>query len=248
MDGLLWFILAILALLWLQRVLHREIQAVLLILTRNPALTVGLFSLFFFPGVFLHEFSHFLMAKLLFVRTGGFSLIPQSLPDGHLRMGYMETAQTDVARDSLIGAAPVLAGGAVVALIALYPLNLLPLWGVLRSGQFDLFWLGITLLPQIKDFWLWFYLTFAISSTMMPSESDRNAWLPLALIVVGLLGAALLAGAGPWMMTSVTPSINAFLRSAALVFGLSSALHAILSLPIMLAHRVLSRITGLDVA
>ena len=187
------------------------------------------------------------MAKLLFVRTGGFSLIPQSLPDGHLRMGYMETAQTDVARDSLIGAAPVLAGGAVVALIALYPLKLLPLWGVLRSGQFDLFWLGITLLPQIKDFWLWFYLTFAISSTMMPSESDRNAWLPLALILVGLLGFALLAGAGPWMMASVTPSINAFLRSAALVFGLSSTLHAILSLPVMLAHRVLSRITGLDV-
>lgn len=246
-DGLIWFVLAILALLWLQRALHHEIQAVLLITTRNPALTVGLFSAFFFPGVFLHEFSHFVMAKLLFVRTGGFSLIPQSMPDGHLRMGYMETAQTDVARDSLIGAAPVLAGASIVALIALKPLNLLPLWGVLRNGQFDLFWLGITLLPQINDFWLWFYLTFAISSTMMPSESDRHAWLPLGMIVVGLLGLALLAGAGDWMMRNVTPSLNAFLRSAALVFVLSSVLHAALIVPAMLAHRVLSRLTGLDV-
>jgi len=246
-DGLFWFILSILALLWLQRLLHHEIQAVLLILTRNPALTVGLFSIFFFPGVFLHEFSHFVMAKLLFVRTGGFSLIPQSMPDGRLRMGYMETAQTDVARDSLIGAAPVIAGASLVALIALYPLNLLPLWSVLRNAQFDLFWLGITLLPRISDFWLWFYLTFAISSTMMPSESDRHAWLPLGMIVLGLLGLALLAGAGPWMMTEVAPRLNAFLRGAALVFVLSSALHALLSLPFMLLHRILTRVTGLDV-
>jgi hypothetical protein len=246
-DGLLWFVVAIVALLLLQRVLHHEIQAVLLILTRNPALTIGLFSVFFFPGVLLHEFSHFLMAKLLFVPTGGFSLIPQSLPDGRLRLGYMETAQADVARDSLIGAAPIITGGLAIALIALQPLNLLPLWGVLRNGQFELFWLGITMLTQIRDFWLWFYLAFAISSTMMPSESDRHAWLPLGLILLVLLGLALLAGAGPWMIESLAPPLNAFLRSAALVFALSSALHVIFSLPVTLVHRILSRLTGLDV-
>lgn len=246
-DGLFWFVLAILALLWLQRILHHEIQAVILILTRNPALAVGLFSVFFFPGVFLHEFSHFLVAKILTVRTGGFSLIPQSLPDGRLRLGYMETAQSDLVRDSLIGAAPIITGGLVVALIAIYPLNLLPLWGVLRNGQFELFWLGVTLLPQIKDFWLWFYLTFAISSTMMPSESDRHAWLPLALIVLVLLVLALVAGAGPWMLSSVTPPLNTFLRSAAVVFALSAGVHALFSLPVMLLHRLLSRVTGLEV-
>jgi hypothetical protein len=246
-DGLLWFVVAIVALLLLQRVLHHEIQAVLLILTRNPALTIGLFSVFFFPGVFLHEFSHFLMAKLLFVPTGGFSLIPQTLPDGRLRLGYMETAQADVARDSLIGAGPIITGGLAVALIALHPLNLLPLWGVLRDGQFGLFWLGITLLPQIRDFWLWFYLAFAISSTMMPSESDRHAWLPLGLLLLVLLGLALLAGAGPWMVESLAPPLTAFLRSAALVFALSAILHAVFSLPVMLAHRILTRLTGLDV-
>ena len=246
-DGLLWFVLGTLALLWLQRLLHHEIQAVILILTRNPALTVGLFSFFFFPGVFLHEFSHFLMAKLLVVRTGGFSLIPQSLPDGRLRLGYMETARTDIARDSLIGAGPILTGGLAVALIALHPLHLLPLWAVLRNGQFDLFWLGVTLLPQVNDFWLWFYLTFAISSTMMPSESDRHAWLPVGLILVVLLVLAVVAGAGPWMLESLAPPLNAFLRGAALVFILSSALHAVLSLPTLLVHRILTRITGLDV-
>lgn len=246
-DGLLWFVLALLALVWLQRVLHHEIQAIFLILTRNPALTVGLFSVLFFPGVFLHELSHFLMAKLLGVRTGGFSLIPQAMPDGRLQLGYVETARTDMARDSLIGAAPIVAGGLVVAYIAIYPLNLLPLWDVLRNAQFNLFWLGITLLPQMKDFALWFYLTFAISSTMMPSESDRHAWLPLGLLVAALLALALFAGAGPWMLATVTPPLNAFLRSVALIFVLSSMVHGALSLPLLGIHRLLTRVTGLDV-
>jgi hypothetical protein len=246
-DGLFWFILAIFALMGLQRLLHHEIQAVLLIATRNPALTVGLFSIFFFPGVFLHEFSHFVMAKILFVRTGGFSLIPQSMPDGRLRMGYMETAQTDVARDSLIGAAPVLAGASIVALIALYPLNLLPLWGVLRNGQFDLFWLGITLLPSIKDFWLWFYLTFAISSTMMPSESDRHAWLELIISIGILFAITLLFGAGPWMLTTLGPALGNFFGFVAAIFGLSNFVHVLLILPTALIHKFVSRLTGLDV-
>ena len=35
-DGLLWFVLAVLALLFLQRALHHEIQAVILLLTHFP--------------------------------------------------------------------------------------------------------------------------------------------------------------------------------------------------------------------
>jgi len=246
-DGLLWFVLALLSLVWLQRVMHHEIQAIFLILTRNPALTVGLFSVLFFPGVFLHELSHFLVAKLLGVRTCGFSLIPQPMSDGRLQLGYVETARTDLARDSLIGAAPIFVGGLVVAYIAIYPLNLLPLWEILRNAQFELFWQGISLLPQVKDFALWFYLTFAISSTMMPSESDRHAWMPLGLLVATLLALALFAGAGPWMLNNLTPPLNAFLRGVALIFAISALVHGALSLPLLLIHRLLTRLTRLDV-
>jgi hypothetical protein len=246
-DGLLWFVLALLVLLWFQRTLHHEIQAIFLIATRNPALTMGLFSVLFFPGVFLHELSHFLMAKLLMVQTGGFSLIPHTTNDGRLQLGYVETAQTDVARDSLIGIAPLLTGGLTVALIAIFRLNLLPLWDLVRTAQFDLFWGGLALVPQVPDFALWFYLTFVVSSTMMPSESDRHAWLPLGLLIVSLLALALFAGAGPWMLETVAPPLNAFLRGAALVFALSALVHGALSLPLYGIHRLLTRATGLDV-
>ena len=117
--GIFWFILVLLPLVFLQRFLHREIQAVLLILTRNSQLTIGLFSVLFFPGIALHELSHFLMAKLLQVRTGHFSLIPRTLPNGRLQMGYVETEQTDVFRDSLIGLSPLIAGSLFVAYVGI---------------------------------------------------------------------------------------------------------------------------------
>ena len=231
----------------LQRLLHREIQAVFLITTRNPQLTVGLFSILFFPGVFLHEASHFVMAKILRVRTGKISLIPTTLSNGRLQMGYVETAQTDIIRDSLIGLAPLIAGSLFLAYAGLNRLGLATLLDVLANGQTELFWAGLKLMPQVNDFFLWFYLAFAVSSTMMPSESDRHAWLPLGLWTTGLLALAIFAGAGSWMLENIAPLLNDFFGSVATLFGLSVALHIILLLPTMLLHRIVSKVTGVDV-
>jgi hypothetical protein len=41
-----------------------------LILTRDSRVTMAIFAMLFLPGVFLHELSHFVMAKILRVRTG----------------------------------------------------------------------------------------------------------------------------------------------------------------------------------
>jgi len=245
--GLLWFVVMLLPLVILQRLLHREIQAVLLIVTRNSQLTIGLFSILFFPGVFLHELSHFVMAKILRVPTGKISLIPASLPNGRLQMGYVETAQTDIVRDSLIGLAPLIAGSLFIAYAGLNRMGLRTLLDVLSNGQIELFWMGLKLLPQVSDFFLWFYLAFAISSAMMPSESDRHAWLPLGLWASGLLALAIFAGAGAWMLENIAPLLNDFFGSVATLFGLSVALHILLLLPTMLLHRIVSRITGVDV-
>jgi hypothetical protein len=247
-TGLVWFILMLVPLIALQRVLHREIQAAMYIASGgNAQLTMALFSILFFPGVILHEFSHFIFAKVLFVRTRNFSVIPKMMPQGYLRMGYVEVAETDIVRDSLIGAAPLILGNLIVAYIAIYRLHLTTLWEVLRNGQFNLFWMGVTLLPTVPDFALWFYLTFAISSTMLPSQSDRHAWLPLGFSVVILFALALFAGAGSWMMLNLAPPLNAFLSSVATLFGLSAAVHGILIPPVMLVHKLLARWLGWDV-
>jgi hypothetical protein len=246
--GLLWFILMLVPLIALQRLLHREIQAVFLILTRDTRLTMGIFSILFLPGVLLHELAHFVMAKILGVRTGRFSIFPQSLPDGRLRLGYVETAPADVLRDSLIGAAPLIVGTLFVAYVAIYHLQMRVLWDLFRNGQFSLFWMGVAALPGVQDFYLWFYLAFAVSSTMMPSESDRHAWLELMISIGVLLVIAWLVGAGPWMLSNVAPRLNNFLNSVSVIFGLSAFVHILLLLPIALLHKLLARAAGVDVA
>ena len=247
LTGLFWFILMLVPLILLQRLLHREIQAVFLILTRDARLSMGLFSMIFLPGVFLHELSHFLVAKILFIRTGRFSIFPQTLPDGRLQLGYVETARSDIVRDSLVGAGPLIVGTLFVAYVAIYHLQLRVLWDLFRNGQLDLFWMGVRALPQVKDFYLWFYLAFAVSSTMMPSESDRHAWLELIISIGVLFAIALLIGAGPWMLGNIAPRVSNFLSSVAVIFGLSVFVHVVLVLPTALVHKLLARATGVDV-
>jgi hypothetical protein len=246
-TGLLWFALMLVPLVYLQRLLHREIQIVLFLVTRNKPLTIALFSMLFFPGVFLHELSHFLMAKLLRVRTGKFSLIPQSLETGHLQLGYVETERTDILRDSLIGLSPIVAGTLFVAYAGVIQLRLDALWHVLSNGQIKLFLMGLELLPNVPDFFLWFYLTFAVSSTMLPSESDRHAWLPLGLWIAALLAIALISGAGTWMLDNLAPIFDPLLRSVALLFALSNIVHVILLIPFYSLRRVIAYILQVEV-
>jgi hypothetical protein len=246
-EGFFWFVVMLVPLILLQRLLHREIQAVFLILTRDARLTIGIFQIIFLPGVFLHEGSHFLMAKLLRVRTGKFSVIPRALPNGRLQLGFVETAKSDILRDSLIGAAPLIFGTLFIAYAAVNRLQMDVLWNTLQNGQFNLFWMGVGILPRMQDFWLWFFLVFTVSSTMTPSESDRHAWLELVVSVGILFSITLLIGAGPWMLNSVAPLLSNFLSSVAVIFGLSALLHVILVLPTALVHKLLVRITGVDV-
>ncbi len=181
------------------------------------------------------------MAKLLGVRTGNFSVTPHALPDGRLQLGYLETGRADPLRDSLIGLAPLFTGGLVVAYVGVTHLDLLPLWNEFRSGDLQAFWHSLQVLPQLKDFPIWFYLTFTVSSTMLPSTSDRHSFLPLALYSGLLIGLALLVGAGSFFKV-LMPILNIFLNSVATVFGLSVLVHALLVLPIIALHALLSRV------
>ena len=246
-TGLLWFAFLLVPLVYLQRLLHREIQIIFYLITRNKPLTIAIFSMIFFPGVFLHELSHFLMAKILGVRTGKFSLLPKSLDTGHLQLGYVETEQTDILRDSLIGLAPIIAGTLFVAYAGVVQLRLDALWHVFINGQVDLFWMGLRLLPTVPDFYLWFYLTFAVSSTMLPSESDRHAWLPLGMWIGALLVLAVFSGAGVWMLNNLAPVFDPLLRSVALLFALSDIVHIVLLIPLYGIRQVMTYTMQLQV-
>lgn len=246
-DGLIWIIVIFLPLLFAQRRLHWELQAVFLLVTRRPGLALGLFSFLFFPGVVLHETSHFVMAKLLGVRTGRFSLLPKVLPGGKLRLGYVETSKSDPIRDSLIGTAPLICGAVVIMLVGVNRLGMIALWDSVTAQQWSSFWAVLAALPAQPDFWVWFYLAFTVSSTMLPSASDRQSWLAAGIGLAVLLVLALLAGGGPWMAINIAPGLNRGFHALAGVFGISLVLHIILLLPVWLMRAALSKVTGLQV-
>jgi hypothetical protein len=243
-DGIGWLLLMLGPLLIFQRALHREIQAVLLLATRRADVSLALFSLIFFPGVLLHEVSHLVTAKLLRVRTGRLSLFPRPLADGRLQLGYVDVASSDIVRDALIGLAPLVTGLLVIGYIGLGRMNLLQAGNSLIGGDLNAFVQQLGELPGLPDFWVWFYLAFAVSSTMFPSASDRRAWLPLLLITALLAGLALLAGAGPWLVQNLAPRLNGGLRVVAAVFATSLGIHLMLFLPFFGLRLLLSRITG----
>ncbi len=244
-DGLLWLLLLLGPLFLLQRKLHYELQGLLLILTRRADISLILFSVLFLPGVVLHEGSHYLMARLLGVRTGRISLLPQAVRGGKLRLGYVETVSVDFVRDALIGAAPLLTGGLAVAYIGIGRLDLLPLGRDLLGGQPGLFFQALALLPAQTDFWLWFYLVFVTSSMMMPSAADRRAWLPVVLAAAAVSVLALVAGAGPWLAGTFAPALNQGLRGMAVVVAISAAVHAVVLAPVWGGRLLLTRVTGM---
>jgi hypothetical protein len=243
LDGILWLLLLLGPLLLLQRKVHFEIQAILLLMTRRMDIVFVLFSLIFLPGVLIHELSHYLLARLVGVRTGKFSIIPRRLDDGRLQLGYVETATSDILRDSIIGVAPLIMGGLVITLIARFQMGFDTLAESLLSGEISIILDSLKSLIYLPDFWLWFYLVFTISSTMLPSASDRRAWLPLAIVIFALLIIGLFFGIGPWVVSNLAPAVNKVFQSLAIVFGISVLTHFLLAVPLLLIRMGLSKVT-----
>ncbi|WP_322805831.1 hypothetical protein [Thermanaerothrix sp.] len=240
-EGLIAFGLTLLLFLVIQRWLHHEMQAFFYLLTRRPNLAVTLFSIVLFPGVFLHEFSHVLAAWLLRVPLRGFSLLPRLSSDGQLQLGYVQTSKTDFLRDALIGAAPFFTGSLVVAYLGLNHLGLNVLFPPLLQANWQALLPQMLALTQQPDFWLWFYLTFAVSSTMIPSAADRRAWWAVAVALGIFAMVAFLAGIEQWLALSLWPMLNQALSAQGLILGMALTIHLALAIPLWVTNRVLFR-------
>jgi len=183
----IWVALALPCLYFLQRWIHRHLHGVALLLTGNTQWAVILYAIVLFPGVLLHELSHWITAKLLGVRTGKFSLLPRNMAGGSVQLGYVEyykTSKVGPIRESIIGSAPLISGTAVVILIAFKIFDIPALSADIVSGDIELLSNALLELFKTPDILIWLYLLFAISNAMMPSSSDRRAWPAFAVIMV----------------------------------------------------------------
>ena len=242
--SLLWLLLLLGPLLILQKGLHREIQLTFFLITRRIELSQALFAIFFLPGVILHEGSHYVTAKLLGVKTVKFSLIPRSLPGGKLQLGFVETRRTDILRDSIIGIAPFIAGSIFVAYVGLIQLNILELMVTISQAGYQAILAEIRLFFSQPDVWIWFYLALAVSSTMLPSSSDRKAWMPLVLCFIVILVILIIIGKDSNNLIGVRNLLDQSFSAIAVVVFISIVLHITVLFPLWMIRHILQRWLG----
>ncbi len=173
--------LAIWPLVRVERWIHRHVQGLGLLLTNDPQAAVLIYYLALLPGVVLHELSQWLLAQALRVKIKKFRIWPEKQRGGVIRLGLVEIDKnTDVVRASLVGMIPLVTGILVISLIGGSRFDTEALISSLATGDLPTILAGFNTFMSAPDFWLWFYLIFAIANAMLPEEHDRINWWLLA--------------------------------------------------------------------
>jgi hypothetical protein len=234
---LLWLIVLFTPLLSVKRWLSRHLQGVGLLFFGNHEGATALHYIVLLPGVVLHEFSHWLAAKLVGVRTAGISLMPQVKRGGTVRLGAVKVGKSDPLRESWIGIAPFIGGTVAILLLASWQ------FGVELQPVLSLELVLHTVASSLRapDALLWLYLVFSISNAMLPSESDRQPWLS-ALIFLGVVAAIVyISGASVRIPVQVKEWVLTGATYLAFTFGLVLAV----DIPVVFLLMVIERLGGI---
>ena len=243
MESLVWFVVALVALVNVVRWIHRHMHGVAYLLTGSQEIALVLYSLPLLPGVVLHELSHTVMAVLLRVRTSGFTVIPRRDKDGHVALGSVMVEKVDVVRGSLIGVAPLLIGSAAVALIGQQVFGVPDLSGAITNGDSRAILGALNRFLQTPDALVWLYLVFAISNAMLPSPSDRETWPPVILFIVGVVFLVAIADRGD-ILQALTGPISTGIVWLTAAFTLTLAIDVPVAALIFLLERGTEQVVG----
>lgn len=147
---IIFFTTAIIAVYFLSRKTINELYLVLKKILRSNNLVYLCISIIFFPGTFLHELSHALMARLLFLKVTEIKLTPEWKGNG-IVLGRVTYIKGDFIRSIIVGIAPVVGGIAIFLWLSLA--NIFPQ---------DNMTINVLLI----------YILFVVSSTMFSSKQD----------------------------------------------------------------------------
>ncbi len=160
---ILLFFIEFALIFFLSHTVSQRLSQVFLFITRSQKITIYVLSFLFLPGIIVHELSHWLMASLLFVKTGDIEFVPQIHGD-KVKLGSVAVAKTDPVRRFFIGIAPIIFG--LLTIFSLY-LILFPRFSLTVSWKEILF----------------LYLLFEIGNTMYSSSKDMEGAIEFFAIV-----------------------------------------------------------------
>ena len=250
LTPLFWVVFSLIILLFMQRWIHTHLHGLSLLLMGKPERAVVLYALFLFPGVLLHEVSHWLAATFLGVRTGSLSLIPRQQADGTIQLGYVEYYKgrtLDPVRESIIGGAPLISGTLVILLIGFKVFNVTALAESIQSGQISEISAALGQVYQTPDFLIWLYLLFAIANGMMPSKSDRRAWPAFIITMIVLAVVVYLLGLADVVMVGLARPAAVVFGYLGLAFSMAVGVDVVFMVLISISENVIGRIKGVSV-
>ncbi len=236
---ILSFLVVLAVTLFLQRWLHQHIQGLTFAVTGDPGCAMQLLFFLLLPGIVLHEGSHWVAANVLGVRTGKVSFGIARARGKQFSLGSVTVARTDSLRESLIGIAPFVVGLGAILLIAGYGFDLWPNTTLSPNQMIE------RVLSTSSDplTWLDLYLIFAVSTAMIPSESDREpfgAVLVAAGVVVVL---ALVLGGVPRLPTDALNWGTQALQALTFAFGVSVVVNGLVAFVIWIVEWTVSSVT-----
>ncbi len=213
------FILVVVALIHLGRWVTRQVQTIGWLLSGDENVTMVAYYLLMFPGILLHELSHFVTAKVLGIKVTDFRLGPRNSRNSNsIELGSVSVYSGGTIRDSLVGVAPFAAGTAVLLLVSYTVFDVGTLDRIRAAEGWSGLFSTVRTMPQTPDFWLWLYLIFTVSNAMMPSRADRKPWLLATLYAGSVLLIAWVLGAFSFFDASLRANILEALQVLTLAF------------------------------
>ena len=184
---LFWLVALLVALWWVSRRLAHYFMSSVYLLTQDEGLAVAAYAIFIFPGTLVHEISHWLIAKMVGVRTGSFDVLPKFSRDGTIQLGSVGIRGGNLAQLALIGLAPMIVGSVLTMWLSYGLVNVNALGYALELGHWRT--VAEVLLASLRkpDALLAIYLLFTISDAIFLSASDRAPVQQLALYLVLVL-------------------------------------------------------------
>ncbi len=182
------FLILLAGLWWLSWRIGLLIQEIVYLLSGSEDMAMVILFLIYLPGILIHEASHWLVARLLGLKTSNFRVWPKYTRNT-IGLGSVTVSSGGTVYDSLVGLAPLLVGSALIVLIGEQVFDTQTLAFAWRTGRLlDGLTFVVDGLAHKPDSLLWSYLLFAIANAMMPSASDRAPLKSLGIYVV-LIGA-----------------------------------------------------------
>lgn len=243
----LTFVIILLPLLHLERWIHRHLYGVGWLLTQDKERATILYYLILLPGVFLHEFTQWLVAGALKLKLGKIRVWPRPQADGTLRLDFVRLSRsTGRVGRAVFEFAPIAAAVGVVLFISRNIFNVGGLSIALSTGELPIIQTEIGRLLGTPDFWLWLYLLFAVGNAMLPATpAEEQDWLVRAVVFVGMTALLITAAfLGESVQAILEPILHRSLDTLATAFGTILVLDILVVLALTITERLLEQLTG----